>query len=188
VTWTERAADLLRSGEYRYFSPVIFWTDEEHSDVAALGPVALTNDPAMRGVRPLAAARDLEAGVTADELQAQVEEAQAELAVLRQQLAGQEADAFVERGLRLGKILDSTSLDWRDDYLRDRVATEERLARAPVLRPPGRLIALDPRGEVAGRPADGRNASGLGPWGIDPADWTAYERAVAAGRIRSGRG
>jgi hypothetical protein len=57
VTWTERARELLKSGEYRYFSPVIYWADEDYSDVAALGPVALTNDPAMRGVQPLAARR-----------------------------------------------------------------------------------------------------------------------------------
>src|SRR6185436_3109707 len=57
VTWTARAKELLAAGEYRYFSPVIFWTDEDYGDVAALGPVALTNDPAMRGVTPLAAAR-----------------------------------------------------------------------------------------------------------------------------------
>ena len=115
VTWTERAAELLRAGEYRYFSPVIFWTDEDHTDVSALGPVALTNDPAMHGVRPLAASRqpsespDEESAEPEPTIasvlvaQAELDAAQAEIECLRKQLRMEEADAFVERGLRLGE-------------------------------------------------------------------------------------
>jgi hypothetical protein len=55
VEWTARARELIGSGEYAYFSPVIDWTDETRTAVQALGPVALTNDPAMRGVPRLAA-------------------------------------------------------------------------------------------------------------------------------------
>ena len=191
VTWTERAAELLRSGEYRYFSPVIFWTDEDHGDLAALGPVALTNDPAMRGVRPLAAARQLEAGAVEAE-GAELAEAREEIALLRKQLEAQGADAFVERGLRLGKVLDSTSMDWRDDFLRDPGGTEQRLARAPVLRPPGRVITLDRRGEAvrltAGRHGTEGAPLGSNAWGIDAEDWAAYERAVAAGRVLQAQG
>jgi hypothetical protein len=183
VSWTERAAELLRSGEYRYFSPVIFWTDEDHGDLAALGPVALTNDPAMRGVRPLAAAR--QAAEEEDEpLRAELETAREEVALLRRQLAAQEADAFVERGLRLGKILDSTSMDWRADYLRDPEETEQRLSRAPTLRPPGRVITLDRRGDVSAPQHLAKRAATVGPWAIDAEDWAAYERAVAAGRVK----
>lgn len=190
VTWTERAAELLRSGEYRYYSPVIFWTDEDHGDVAALGPVALTNDPAMRGVRPLAAARQADGeNVSADVAEAaelpELTAAREEIALLRRQLAAQEADAFVERGLRVSKILDSTSLDWRADYLRDPEEAEQRLGRAPLLRPPGRVVALDRRGEISPLPADGANAR-LGPasvWDVQAEDLAAYERAVAAGRV-----
>lgn len=188
VTWTERAGELLRSGEYRYFSPVIFWTDEDHSDVAALGPVALTNDPAMRGVSPLAARRELDetepelpAEEPLDATQAKLLAAQSEITLLRKQLAAQEADTFVERGLRLGKILDSTSMDWRDDYLRDPEGTEQRLSRAPVLLPPGRVVALDRNGNVdAHSPA--RRAPTSTP-DIEAEDLDAYERAAAAGRV-----
>jgi len=201
VTWTERAAQLLRSGEYRYFSPVIFWTDEDHSDVAALGPVALTNDPAMRGVRPLAATRQLEC--EADEggdddaadaaaepewiSRAALEEVRAEVHLLRRQLAAQEADTFVERGLRLGKIVDSTSMDWRADYLRDPEAAEQRLSRAPVLLPPGRVLTLDRRGDVGPLAPD--RGTGLKPvphreaTDVTAEDLAAYEQAVAAGRV-----
>jgi hypothetical protein len=196
VTWTDRAKELLRSGEYRYFSPVIFWTDEDHADVAALGPVALTNDPAMRGVRPLAASRGLDPpdpeggaedveGLLEDPLAA----AQAEICVLRKRLAAQEADTFVERGLRLGKILDSTSMDWRADYLRDAEGAEEKLARAPVVLPPGRLLALDRRGEVPRLPRSvAIKPSGPSPTGrlvVESEDLAAYERALAAGRVHA---
>lgn len=57
VEWTDRAAAMLRSGEYRYFSPVIYWSDEAYTRVDELGAVALTNDPAMGGVASLVASR-----------------------------------------------------------------------------------------------------------------------------------
>ena len=222
VAWTERAVELLRSGEYRYFSPVVFWTDEAQSDVAALGPVALTNDPAMHGVQALAARRRGKAGTSEDgeddapgavadvgrEARAdantrwaavtpaawrrELEAAEEEIAVLRRRLALQAADAFVERGMRLGKIVDSTSMDWREDFLEDAVRAEERLSRAPVLLPPGRVMRLDARGQV--RRVEGLDGAAAREvelhrrWGIEPADMEAYERAVASGRVRRAAG
>ena len=198
VAWTDRAKDLLRSGEYRYFSPVIYWIDEDYSDIAGLGPVALTNDPAMRGVRPLAAARRRpgEASTTEDDagdtnpdgvLQAELAVLNEEIELLRRQLAAQEADAFVERGMRLGKIVDSTSRDWRDDYLRDPERTQVRLERVPVLLPPGRVIKLGARGEVLrnGNIESGLKRDGKAPGGngVEAEDLAAYDRALAAGRI-----
>lgn len=210
VTWTERARELLRSGEYRYFSPVVYWTDEDYSDVAALGPVALTNDPAMRGARALAASCRSSSETGPDEIgdgeeehavvnaesapetasvpRAELEAAQEELVLLRRQLVAQEADAFVERGMRLGKILDRTSMDWREDYLRDPETAEARLQRAPVLLPPGRVIKLSARGEITrGNRAQSelqRNEGMYRRWGIEAEDLAAYDRALAAGRIR----
>ena len=199
VTWTDRAKELLRSGEYRYFSPVVYWTDEDYSDVAALGPVALTNDPAMRGVRPLAASRREpdDASVMEDEtaqaepdtvLQAEIAALNDEIELLQRQMAAQEADTFVERGMRLGKIVDSTSMDWREDYLRDPERTQARLQRAPVLLPPGRVIKLDARGDVR-RPSTVERGlkpgeDMAGPNSVEAEDLEAYERALAAGRIR----
>lgn len=199
VTWTRRAAELLRSGEYRYFSPVIYWVDEDFSDVAALGPVALTNDPAMRGVRPLAARRSAEDGGEETQARAGVldaaelvprrdlEAAEEQIATLRGRLAAQEADTFVERGMRLGKIVDGTSVDWREDYLRDPERAEVRLSRAPVLLPPGRVVKLDARGNPApvGMGAGGATSAALlRRWGIEPEDLAAYEQALAEGRIK----
>ena len=210
VNWTDRAAELLRNGEYRYFSPVIYWTDEDYSDVAALGPVALTNDPAMRGVPSLTAARrsqfsdGLEAettnsGTEADTselesseqalsvLRSQLDTAADEIATLQSQLREQEADAFIERGLRLGKILDSTSMEWRADFLRSADDAEQRLQRAPVLLPPGRVIQRDTHGRPLGAPSTHSVAHVelFRRWGIEPEDIAAYEQACDAGRVRT---
>lgn len=192
VSWTDRAIELLRTGEYKYFSPVIFWTDEDLSDVAALGPVALTNDPAMRGVQPLAAsARPAfdDADVEDEEVVPRqlLDELQVEVSTLRRQIMARDADGFVERGMRVGKILDSTSMDWRDDYLRDSKLTAERLERAPVLRPPGRILKLDARGEpLSGGGVErlySRNSEIYRRLGVEPEDLEAYERASSEGRV-----
>lgn len=221
VQWTSRAAELLRSGEYRYFSPVIYWTDESYSDVAALGPVALTNDPALHKVPALAAGRghegkgrragpvdgsktpghgpgfrdhrpdtqevDAEAiapeTVTVEALMA----ARREVETLREALRKRDADAFVARGEQLGKIVAATRDDWREDYLRDALAAEARLDRAPVILPPGRLM----RGDRVGGFGGSLNAAGTvslartgrGSAEVDPEDLAAYERALAAGRV-----
>jgi len=212
VTWTDRARELLRSGEYRYFSPVIYWTDEDYTDVAALGPVALTNDPAMRGVRPLAAVRgdsgaapdtDLTLGQNtaspddpgepqddgeAGDLRTEIAELQRQIELLQRQLAAQEADAFVEEGMRAGKIVDSTSMDWREDYLRDPQRTRRRLERMPAILPPGRVVSVSERGRARPlRAVSETQTSAVRTGGIEAADLEAYERALAAGRVCLGR-
>lgn len=189
VEWTDRARELIASGEYRYFSPVIYWADEDYSELSSLGPVALTNDPAIRGVAPLAATRKDDRATVCrarqlsiakeseqDELATALNVARREITVLRKQLRAQEADAFVERGMRLGKISDATSLDWRSDYLRDAHHAEARLARAPISFPPGRVTSREhtPTQTVAR----------TNPWGVDTADLDAFDRALAAGRVR----
>ena len=192
VTWTERARELLHSGEYRYFSPVIFWTDEDYTDLDALGPVALTNDPAMRGVRPLAASRGGELPTNEEHeqsaesvLQGELDVLNDEIELLRKQLLAQEADTFVERGMRRGKIVESTGMDWRADYLRDPQATVARLERAPVLLPPGRVIKVDSRGEVTRDTARAEMTAGRKklPGDVEAEDLAAYERAFASGRV-----
>lgn len=187
VEWTDRARELIAAGEYRYFSPVIYWADEEYSELAALGPVALTNDPAMAGVPPLAAARGTPAWLrcAARELRlehvpdaealAELIAARREIAALRKLLKVREADAFVDRGMRLGKITDANRMDWHTDFLRDAREAEERLSRAPVTHPPGRWTVSGWGSHVA--------AARDGLWGADAADWAAFERAQAAGRV-----
>lgn len=170
VTWTDRARQLLATGEYRYFSPVIYWADAEASEVAGLGPVALTNDPAMTGVPALAAGRNHESDVDA------------EITRLKRQLRLQEADTFVERGMRAGKIVEATSLDWRDDFLRDPEDAVLRLSRAPVVLPPGRVTQPEQLAAPASTNTLAPNT--LARSGeISAADMQAYDRARAAGRI-----
>lgn len=232
VTWTKRARELLRTGEYRYFSPVIFWADESASRLVALGPVALTNDPAMRGIQALAASRAQAAGrdaafsppseATADHpfnmdarsllattphtpptgashldntsdgtaaeaiaLLARAEAAENEVELLRRQILDRDADLFVEHGLREGRIVDSTSRDWRDDFLRDPQGAEQRLARSPVLRMPGRLIPSASALRAGVRPP--AVATALRDIGAEPEDLKAYEVAAASGRVRTAR-
>lgn len=217
VTWTGRAAELLRNGEYRYFSPVIYWEDEARTSFAGLGPVALTNDPAMRGVQALAArcepaapsgavatttvapaARGPEtraaspattaapSGAAAST--AALVAAQSEVDLLRQQLVQQRADVFVDAGLRAGKITAATRDDWRADFLRDAAQAEQRLRRAPIVLPPGRIV--DSAGPDCSPPARPQRSAAspltntVANALIDGADLDAYERAAAAGFVR----
>jgi len=53
VEWTERAKQFLANREYRYFSPVI-WISEDHR-VTRIENVALTNYPRINNLRPIIA-------------------------------------------------------------------------------------------------------------------------------------
>lgn len=53
VELTARAADLIRSGEYKFVSPV-FAFDGDTGEVLAIHMAAFTNDPAIDGMEPLA--------------------------------------------------------------------------------------------------------------------------------------
>lgn len=50
--WTDKGADYLSKGEYRYFSPVIF---RQNGMMRSLHSVALTNHPAIHGLDALVA-------------------------------------------------------------------------------------------------------------------------------------
>lgn len=52
VDWTERAREYLANKEYRYLSPVVLVRRADNKAVA-IHSVALTNAPAMSGVRPI---------------------------------------------------------------------------------------------------------------------------------------
>lgn len=54
VDWTEQAASMIGSKQYRYFSPV-FVADEKTKRILRLFSVALTNRPALNNIMPLAA-------------------------------------------------------------------------------------------------------------------------------------
>lgn len=52
VEWTPRAAEHIGNREYKYISPVVLVKRSDRR-VAAIDSVALTNRPAIRGIRPL---------------------------------------------------------------------------------------------------------------------------------------
>lgn len=58
VRWTETAQQKLRERAWRYFSPAVVH-DTKTNRVARLLNVALTNIPAMAGLRPLVAAEEI---------------------------------------------------------------------------------------------------------------------------------
>jgi phage I-like protein len=59
VKWTPAAAEMLRSGEYRYFSPY-FGATKDTKTICLLMNVAITNLPAMQDIQALVAASRLD--------------------------------------------------------------------------------------------------------------------------------
>ncbi|HRP26516.1 phage protease [Thauera sp.] len=54
VEWTDKAAQMIQSGEYRYLSPVLDY-DRETGVITRLVSAALTNTPALDGMEEVAA-------------------------------------------------------------------------------------------------------------------------------------
>lgn len=52
--WTEEASAMLLKGEYRYFSPTLYFS-RSGKNISAIHSVALTNHPAMHGIPALVA-------------------------------------------------------------------------------------------------------------------------------------
>ena len=52
--WTDEASAMLMKGEYRYFSPTLYFS-RSGKNVSAIHSVALTNHPAMHGIPALVA-------------------------------------------------------------------------------------------------------------------------------------
>lgn len=63
VRWTERAAAMIKAGEYRYFSPV-FGFDGETGAVQFIQSAAITNYAALDGLTDIAAAKGQAVGAS----------------------------------------------------------------------------------------------------------------------------
>lgn len=90
VTWTPKASKMLASGEYKFYSPVVFWDGvawAAGSSPKALGPVGLTNDPDLNGLEPCAAR------ATHDQLLSLNQESDMDLKKLIAELMGLDANA-----------------------------------------------------------------------------------------------
>lgn len=59
VAWTEEAAEYVKKGEYRYFSPV-FFVRKSDGRVTGVHSVALTNAPKINNLTPILAKLELE--------------------------------------------------------------------------------------------------------------------------------
>ena len=74
VEWTERARQLIKSGEYRYISP-LFEFDNTTGAVLRFINAALTNTPALGGLMAVAASMDFGGGTSvADLVKTSIEE------------------------------------------------------------------------------------------------------------------
>tara|TARA_R110001583_G_scaffold195501_2_gene374412 strand:+ start:17091 stop:18101 length:1011 start_codon:yes stop_codon:yes gene_type:complete len=130
VEWTDKAREMIKSGEYRYLSPVFTWNPET-GDVTSLIGAGITNNPGLNNLAELSALTAklaTQAGVkvpdsnpiarldalvkenleTMAALQAKTDEAataQLEIATLRQKIAESEIDALIEDALDGARLL-----------------------------------------------------------------------------------
>lgn len=126
VEWTDKARQMIKSGEYRYLSPVISY-DRETGAVTRLVSAALTNSPALEGMAELTALSSQSApermktdspeGVaelvrTSRELMEalkskteEVKETRSELVALRNQIDAEKLEALLEDALDEARLL-----------------------------------------------------------------------------------
>lgn len=152
VQWTAEAAQRLRGRQYRYLSPVALVRRSDRR-IVGLHSVALTNKPAIVGMRPMVGsetptAADLRAMLALDETASDdlvLVAAAQRIGLLEQAQSMRQAEDRVVRALSAGKLAPSQrtwalSLARRDPEEFDRWAES-----APVLVAPGRLsVPKDP--------------------------------------------
>ncbi len=152
VRWTEAALAQVAAKQYRYLSPVAIVRKSDRK-LVALHSVALTNKPAIVGMRPIVN-RDTatDQGVTAAErlrhqlsLGADCGEDEVLLAASRRvvelesQIRLRRAEDRVAEAMAAGKLMPAQR-NWATRLcLRDELLFDEWLATAAVVVPPGRL-------------------------------------------------
>ena len=127
VEWTDKARQMIQSGEYRYISPVIAY-DKETGVVTRLMSAGLTNDPAIEGMEEVAALSDVRSHPrdershksedvaalvrTSNELlaalkakTAEADQSKAELVALRNQIEGDRLEGLIEQALSDARLL-----------------------------------------------------------------------------------
>lgn len=182
VEWTPAARERLAAKEYRYLSPVVLVRASDRR-VVGLHSAALTNKPAIPGMRPIV---NKEAGAVAGEARAAVNEADAAPTVIdAPRIDTGERSELVRLSEQLGLPADAgatavlvAASDRLAALARERVeqAAAERVARA------GRL----------GKLTEGMRGWALGLAMSDPASFEAWAASapvvVATGRIDPPRG
>ena len=161
VAWTPGAAERLAAREYRYVSPVALVRKRDRK-LTALHSAALTNKPAIIGMRPIVNRQDLhrakETPVMEDKLDALrdalvlEESAGAEavlvaaterIEMLTADLARRRAEELVGRAMQAGKLTESQR-EWATALaMKDHGAFEAWEAAAPVVVATGRTEPPD---------------------------------------------
>jgi phage I-like protein len=182
VRWTPAAARRVLRREYRFCSPVVIVRREDRK-VMALDSVALTNRPAIAGMRPVVQAnakeeamqeelKQLRLLLSMDEQAAEadvVRQACSRLAELLEQSRQREAAERVTCAMQAGKVCEAQK-DWATRYaLRDPSGFEEWAKEAPV------VVPMQRPGPQAGEPVDGQPvqrraviAAARGEWKANP--------------------
>lgn len=152
VTWTEAGRRKLAAREYRYLSPVVIVRKSDRR-VVALHSVALTNKPAIAGMKPIvnrdastpsstseaigALRRRLALSADADE-EAVLVAASERLASLLETAARRDACERVEAAMREGRLT-SAQRDWAVAFaMKDPREFERWRESAPTVVVPGR--------------------------------------------------
>jgi phage I-like protein len=187
VEWTDKARQMIQSGEYRYLSPVIDY-DKSTGTVLRLISAALTNTPALDGMEEVTALKrvtpeggdkstaDVAALIRSSQemlaaLKAKTDEAnqaRAELAALRHQIDDQRLYALIDDALAGARLL-PVHVDAALTLGRANFAALSALLDRPPLVP-----------ALLGMQTDALRRSGWNPDTPQRATLTAEERHVAA--------
>lgn len=171
VEWTESARARLAAREYRYLSPVVIVRKSDRR-VLALHSVALTNKPAIVGMKPIVNREEIMTETTMDEAVEQLRlrldlPAESDLTAvllaasdrvesLEAESARRAAHERVENALRAGKLTGAQQ-EWAMSLaMKDPAGFDEWLASAPTVVAVGRTEPPD--GNVA---TGGRNRSAV---------------------------
>lgn len=168
VEWTESAREKLAAREYRYLSPVVIVRKKDRR-VVALHSAALTNKPAIVGMRPIVNRQ--ERPVCAGPLQEAFETlchrlslernsslemvlrtAHERIEAMTQRLAERDADEQVAAAMREGKLLPSQRQWAQSLAMKDAEGFAEWARQAPQVVVPGKTSPPD-GGEAGGRQA-----------------------------------
>ncbi len=152
IEWTPQGRSMIASKQYRYLSPVAVVRKADRK-LVGIHSAALTNKPAIVGMRPIVNGRRVpvqnasdspleslrgELGLPDDSLAEEILIAAGQrLALLRAEARQQQAQMRIRDALRSGKLVEAQRA-WAEEVLRrDEALFEEWMRSAPVVVTPG---------------------------------------------------
>lgn len=159
IDWTDHAKQVLSAKEYRYLSPVVIIRKSDRK-LVALHSAALTNKPAIVGMKPIVNRSDAPSADPNDEAMAllrtelkmapdagphEVLVAASECLVnLQQQARQRHVEERITQALRAGKLVEAQR-GWAESLVaREEELFDEWLHTAPVVVQPGATVAPAP--------------------------------------------